>query len=173
MKIQEKPKKEVKLERYIGKLASAVRILEEKGRVVVPIVPAQFYPTFGLDESTVEGILVKSLISKGYTYFSKSVVIDGPSGYTTHYSYVFFGPQVKEFAKTDTILSMFNSNKIIVLESELEYKFLVDVVSYHHTAYNETIKTLENESELNFPLAVELISKEGYNSTEFIIQLAK
>lgn len=170
MQIKEKPKKEeVVSEELLGKLASAVRILEEKGRLEVSRVPVQFYPKFGLDESQVEGQLVKSLISKGYTYFSKSAVIDGPSGYTTHYNYVFYGPQVKGLPKADTILSLFNSGKIIELESELEYEFLIDVISYHYTAY----KTLENESELVFPLTVELISKEGYNSTEFIIQHAK
>ena len=46
MEIQEKPKKEVKLEGYIGKLASTVRILEKGERVKIENVLIQYYPDY-------------------------------------------------------------------------------------------------------------------------------
>ena len=99
MQIKEKPKKEIMSEKLINMLASAVRILENKGRLVVKNVLIQYYPDFGVDKTKPDGALVDSLVLKGYPHFKKISGIDGPSGYPTHFEFIFYGPQVTEFLK--------------------------------------------------------------------------
>lgn len=178
MQIKEKPKKEVKLERYIGKLASAVRILEEGERVKIENVLIQHYPNFGVDKTTVEGVVVDSLISMGYSHFKKVSTHDGPSGYPTHFEFVFYGPQVKEFLKENEILDLVGSDKMIQLDSKLEYQYLLDTLTYHFESgryrgkYFVKPNFIEGEPK-TFPISVELLSKEGFYKSEIIIQLAK
>lgn len=178
MKIQEKPKKEVKLEGYIGKLASAVRILEKGERVKIENVLIQYYPDFGVDKTTVDGVVVDSLISMGYPHFKKVSAHDGPSGYPTHFEFIFYGPQVKEFLKEKEILDLVGSDKMIQLESKLEYQYLLDTLSHHFESAKYrgkySVKTCFIEGEpKSFPINVELTSKEGFYKSEIIIQLAK
>ena len=178
MQIKEKPKKEVKLEGYIGKLASAIRILEDGGRVKIENVLIQHYPNFGVDKNTVDGVIVDSLISMGYPHFKKVSAHDGPSGYPTHFEFVFYGLQVKDFPKEKEILDLIGSNKMIQLDSKLEYQYLLDILSYHFESgkyrgkYSVKPCFIEGEPK-TFPISVELTSKEGFYKTEVIIQLAK
>lgn len=178
MEIKEKPKKEVKLERYIGKLASTVRILEKGERVKIENVLIQHYPNFGVDKTTVDGVIVDSLISMGYPHFKKVSELDGPSGYPTHFEFVFYGFQVKDLPKEKEILDLIGSDKMIQLESELEYQYLLDTLSHHFESdknlgkYSVKPYFIGGEPK-SFPINVELTSKEGFYKSEIIIQLAK
>lgn len=178
MKIKEKPKKEVKLEGYIGKLASAVRILEKGERVKIENVLIQHYPNFGVDKTTVDGVIVDSLISMGYPHFKKVSAHDGPSAYPTHFEFVFYGPQVKEFLKEKEILDLVGSDKMIQLDSKLEYQYLLDTLSHHFESgkcrgkYSVKPCFIEGEPK-SFPINIELTSKEEFYKSEIIIQEAK
>lgn len=178
MQIKEKPKKEFYSESFLSKLASAVRILENKGRLVIKNVLIQHYPTFGVDKTTSDGALVDSLVLKGYPHFKKVSTHDGQSGYPTHFEFVFYGLQVKDFPKEKEILDLIGSDKMIQLESELEYQYLLDTLINHFESdknlgkYSVKPYFIGGEPK-SFPINVELTSKYGYYKTEIIIQLAK
>lgn len=167
MKIKTKPKEKVKIGELEFNLTEAVEFLETKGRLEIKNVPV--FPYFRIDVSKPKGELVEHLISKEYTHFKQSS--KKTSNSITHFDYVFYGPQAKGLPKQETIISLFNSGKIIELESEFEYHYFLDAVKYYYLL--ENLKTLEDEDELVFPLTVELIYKEGYKSTEFIVQKVK
>lgn len=178
MKIQEKPKKEIKVEGLGDKLKEAVKSLETEGRLVIKNVLIQHYPTFDVDKTKPDGALVDSLILRGYPYFQKVSVIDGPSAYPTHFEFVFYGLQVKELPKEKEILDLIGSNKMIQLDSKLEYQYLLDTLSHHFESgrnigkYFVKPRFIEGEPK-SFPISVELLSKEGFYKSEIIIQLAK
>lgn len=164
MKIKKKPEWKIKTKSLDNdELIEAVKTLEIEGRFEVNNVIA--VPEYKVDVSKTKGKLVDYLISKGYTYFKKPSNLNS---YPSHFDYVFYGPQVKVFLQKDTILSMFNSDEVIELESELEYQFLVDVVKFRHTSIYSIVIFPENE--LKFPLTVELVSKKTFDKKEFIIQ---
>lgn len=178
MQIKEKPKKEFYSESFLSKLASTVRILENKGRLVIKNVLIQHYPTFGVDKTTSDGALVDSLVLKGYPHFKKVSTHDGPSGYPTHFEFVFYGFQVKDLPKEKEILDLVGSDKMIQLDSKLEYQYLLDVLTYHFESgkyrgkYFVKPNFIEGEPK-TFPISIELLSKEGFYKSEIIIQLAK
>lgn len=178
MQIKEKPKKEIMSEKLINMLASAVRILEEKGRLVIKNVLIQHYPTFGVDKTKPDGALVDSLILRGYPHFKKVSAHDGPSAYPTHFEFVFYGLQVKDFPKEKEILDLIGSDKMIQLDSKLEYQYLLDILSHHFESgkyrgkYFVKPNFIEGEPK-TFPISIELTSKEGFYKSEIIIQLAK
>lgn len=140
MQIKEKPKKEFYSESFLSKLASAVRILENKGRLVIKNVLIQHYPT--------------------------------------HFEFVFYGFQVKDLPKEKEILDLVGSDKMIQLDSKLEYQYLLDVLTYHFESgkyrgkYFVKPNFIEGEPK-TFPISIELLSKEGFYKSEIIIQLAK
>ena len=178
MQIKEKPKKEIKVEGLGDKLKEAVKVLKTEGRLVIKNVLIQHYPTFGVDKTKPDGALVDSLILRGYPYFKKVFVIDGPSAYPTHFEFVFYGLQVKDLPKEKEILDLISSNKMIQLDSKLEYQYLLDILSYHFESgryrgkYSVKPCFIEGEPK-TFPISVELTSKERFYKSEIIIQLAK
>ena len=178
MKIKEKPKKEIKVEGLGDKLKEVVNTLEMEGRLVIKNVLIQHYPTFGVDKTKPDGALVDSLILKGYPYFKKVSVIDGPSAYPTHFEFVFYGLQVKDLPKEKEILDLIGSNKMIQLDSKLEYQYLLDTLSHHFESgkyrgkYSVKPCFIEGEPK-SFPINIELTSKKGFYKSEIIIRLAK
>ena len=178
MQIKKKPKKEIKVEGLSDKLKEAVKSLEIDGRLVIKNVLIQHYPTFGVDKTKPDGALVDSLILKGYPYFKKVSVIDGPSAYPTHFEFVFYGLQVKDLPKEKEILDLISSNKMIQLDSKLEYQYLLDTLTYHFEngkyrgKYSVKPCFIEGEPK-SFPINIELTSKEGFYKSEIIIRLAK
>ena len=159
-------------------MASSVRILENKGRLVIKNVLIQYYPTFDIDKTKPDGALVDSLILRGYPHFKKISEIDGPSAYPTHFEFVFYGLQVKDFPKEKEILDLIGSDKMIQLDSKLEYQYLLDTLSHHFESgkyrgkYSVKPCFIEGEPK-SFPINIELTSKEGFYKTEIIIRLAK
>ena len=178
MKIKDKPKKEIKIDRLSKKMTEAVNTLEMEGRLVIKDVLIQHYPDFGVDKTKLDGALVDSLILRGYPYFKKISVMDGPSGYPTHFEFVFYGLQVKDFPKEKEILDLIGSNKMIQLDSKLEYQYLLDILRHHFESgknlgkYSVKPYFIGGEPK-SFPINVELTSKYGFYKTEIIIQLAK
>lgn len=178
MEIKEKPKKEIKIDGLSKKMTEAVNTLEMEGRLVIKDVLIQHYPTFGVDKTKPDGALVDSLILRGYPHFKKVSVIDGPSAYPTHFEFVFYGLQTKDLPKEKEILDLIGSNKMIQLESKLEYQYLLDTLSHHFQngkyrgKYSVKPRFIEGEPK-SFPISVELLSKEGFYKSEIIIQLAK
>lgn len=103
---------------------------------------------------------------------------DGPSGYPTHFEFVFYGFQVKDLPKKKEILDLVGSDKMIQLNSKLEYLYLLDVLTYHFESgkyrgkYFVKPNFIEGEPK-TFPISIELLSKERFYKSEIIIQLAK